>query len=111
MQYIKLELSHTGDTPKRPHKTRPDTATNRKEPDMATGFNIHGIIHNSIHQGLADISAQMKAQESAENEGYICKRCHKPAPLGVGYISHDPAITYADSKDRTSCPCGYSQKI
>lgn len=78
---------------------------------MATGFNIHGIIHNSIHQGLADISAQMKAQESAENEGYICKRCHKPAPLGVGYISHDPAITYADSKDRTSCPCGYSQKI
>ena len=36
MQYIKLELSHTGDTPKRPHKTRPDTATNRKEPDMAT---------------------------------------------------------------------------
>ena len=36
MQHIKLELSHTGDTPKRPHKTRPDTATNRKEPDMAT---------------------------------------------------------------------------
>ena len=36
MQYVKLELSHTGDTPKRPHKTRPDTATNRKEPDMAT---------------------------------------------------------------------------
>ena len=36
MQHVKLELSHTGDTPKRPHKTRPDTATNRKEPDMAT---------------------------------------------------------------------------
>lgn len=77
---------------------------------MATGFNIHDIIHNSIHQGLADISTQMNTQENAEKEGYICKRCHKPAPLGVGYISHDPA-DYADSKDRISCPCGYSQKI
>ena len=36
LQHVKLELSHTGDTPKRPHKTRPDTAINRKEPDMAT---------------------------------------------------------------------------
>ena len=36
LQHVKLELSHTGDTPKRPHKTGPDTATNRKEPDMAT---------------------------------------------------------------------------
>src|SRR5699024_11972775 len=97
MQYIKLELSHTGDTPKRPHKTRPDTATNRKEPDMATGFDSTNMIRT-----------QMKAQENAENEGYVCKRCHKPAPLGVGYISHNPA-DYADSKDRTSCPCGYSQ--
>ena len=77
---------------------------------MATGFDITNMIRTSIHQGLADVSTQMKTQENAENEGYICKRCHKTAPLGVGYISHNPA-DYADSKDRTSCPCGYSQKI
>src|SRR5699024_2820700 len=52
--------------------------------------NIHDIIHNSIHQGLADISAQMKAQETAGKEGYICKRCHKPAPLGVGSSATTP---------------------
>ena len=78
---------------------------------MAPGFDIANMICTSIHQGLTDISTQMKTQENAEKEGYVCKRCHKPAPLGVGYIRHDPAIAYADSKNCTSCPCGYSQKI
>ena len=78
---------------------------------MATGFDITNMIRTSIHQGLADISTQMKAQENAEKEGYVCKRCHKPAPLGVGFISHDPAITFAATKNRTSCPWRCSPQI
>lgn len=47
---------------------------------------------------------------TTDHHGYICKRCAAPAPMGIGYISYDPDATYADSKDLTSCACGYSQK-
>ena len=52
----------------------------------------------------------MSTESTISEHGYICKRCNEAAPLGVGYASYDPRITYADSKDLTSCQCGYSQK-
>ena len=41
--------------------------------------------------------------------GYICKKCGKPSPLGIGYASHDQGA-YERSKNLTQCECGYSQK-
>lgn len=52
----------------------------------------------------------MNIEPDISEHGYICKRCNEAAPLGVGYASYDPRISYADSKDLTSCQCGYSQK-
>lgn len=52
----------------------------------------------------------MNIEPDISEHGYICKRCNEAAPLGVGYASYDHRITYADSKDLTSCQCGYSQK-
>jgi len=52
----------------------------------------------------------MSTESTISGHGYICKRCNEAAPLGVGYVSYDPRITYIDSRDLTSCQCGYSQK-
>ena len=41
------------------------------------------------------------------DHGYICKRCHGPAPVGVGYVA--PGVeAAAASEGLTRCACGYS---
>lgn len=41
------------------------------------------------------------------DHGYICKRCHGPAPVGVGYVAHGGDAAQA-SAGLTRCECGYS---
>ena len=43
------------------------------------------------------------------SHGYICKKCHGPAPYGVGYIDNTPGALEA-STGRDECPCGASKK-
>ena len=43
------------------------------------------------------------------SHGYICKKCHGPAPYGVGYIDNTPGALEA-STGRDECPCGESKK-
>lgn len=41
------------------------------------------------------------------DHGYICKRCHGPAPVGVGYVANGADAAKA-SAGLTRCACGYS---
>ena len=41
------------------------------------------------------------------DHGYICKRCHGPAPVGVGYVANGADAAQA-SAGLTRCACGYS---
>lgn len=44
---------------------------------------------------------------NATRGGFICKQCHGPSPLGVGYAAPG-ADAEAASQGLTRCACGYS---
>lgn len=41
-------------------------------------------------------------------QGYICKKCDGPSPLGVGYTGAATQEAYLASRDLTTCGCGNS---
>jgi len=41
--------------------------------------------------------------------GYVCKKCSKPSPMGVGYTDYATPGARTASESLTHCACGYSQ--
>lgn len=45
--------------------------------------------------------------DSVVNDGYVCKRCGGPSPVGIGYVDNS-AGAYERSAAVTVCGCGWS---
>jgi hypothetical protein len=53
--------------------------------------------------------AALRAGAGADH-GFVCKKCGKPSPTGVGYVDNSPGAAEL-SAGLTACGCGYSVRF